>query len=448
LAVIHGRAATSAPYHFAVRSTSVRVLLVGPDDDARRALHLLLDRRGGQVAAAAELDAARKWLDANDCDVVIGASDLVHHLVTDRARIAVVRPRDVPGAIALLEAGIDHVVADPVDDLAIALALRHVRALPRRGQLATTVDLIGDSAAMQRLRATIHQVAATRTTVLVLGESGTGKELVARAIHDASPRRGRRFVAVNCAAIPPPLLESELFGHVKGAFTDAVRDRAGLFEDADGGTLLLDEIGELPLALQAKLLRVLQEGELRRVGDTASIKVDVRVVAATLRDLEAAVAAGTFREDLYYRLHVVPVHVPPLRDRPDDVPALARWFAARHGARHGRAVELSDDAVAALRDQPWPGNVRELENAVERAVVLADGDVIDAEFLATFVKRNGGAADPDVDQLSIKKATRRLEEELITRALGVTNGNRTNAAKLLEISHRALLYKIKEYGIS
>ncbi|HWU90514.1 MAG TPA: sigma 54-interacting transcriptional regulator, partial [Kofleriaceae bacterium] len=309
--------------------------------------------------------------------------------------------------------------------------------------------LVGDGEAMQRLRAMIQQIAATRSTALILGESGTGKELVARSIHEASQRRGRRFVAVNCAAIPAALLESELFGHVRGAFTDAIRDRAGLFEEATGGTLFLDEVGELPLPLQAKLLRALQEGEIRRVGDTAPIHVDVRLIAATLRDLADDVAAGRFREDLYYRLNVLPIHIPPLRDRPEDIPQLARFFARRHAARHGlREVALPDAVAGALAAQPWPGNVRELENMIERALVLADGPEIDLAYLSTLMSLRAPASHGGGDELSIKKATRELEQGLIRRALGVTQGNRTNAAKLLEISHRALLYKMKEYGIS
>jgi two-component system response regulator AtoC len=301
---------------------------------------------------------------------------------------------------------------------------------------------------MQKLKALIRMVAPTRTTVLVLGESGTGKELVARALHDASPRRDRKFVAINCAAVPATLLESELFGHTRGAFTDAVRDKAGLFEEADGGTLFLDEVGELSPPLQAKLLRALQESEIRRVGDTFPIKIDVRLIAATLRDLAVDVADGRFREDLFYRLNVVPIQVPPLRERAEDIPQLARFFATRHAARHQRDVALSEDAIEALAHQPWPGNVRELENVIERALVLADGPEIAVDFLGTVMRVQPPPSQADDGELSIKKATRSLEQELIRRALGVTQGNRTNAAKLLEISHRALLYKMKEYGIS
>ncbi len=426
-----------------------RVLLLGPDDEARRALHVLLDQRGLAVVAAGELEAARRHLAAADCDFVFATDEL--------ARAACAEP-DAPPVIAiahghdlmreLLDAGVTDIIAEP-DELSITLALRRAASLPRRGNApAVAHALIGDGAAMRKLRATIRTIGPTRTTVLVLGETGTGKELVARAIHAASPRADHKFVAFNCAAIPGPLLESELFGHVRGAFTDAVRDRSGLFEHADGGTLFLDEVGEMPLALQSKLLRVLQESELRRVGDTETIKVDVRVIAATLRDLSAEVAAGRFREDLYYRLAVVPIVIPPLRERAEDVPQLARFFAERHGERHRRTIALTDDAVELLARHAWPGNVRDLENVVERAVVLADGTAIDAGFLATIISVKAPALATDDAELSIKKATRNLEQGLIRRALGVTQGNRTNAAKLLEISHRALLYKMKEYGIS
>jgi two-component system response regulator AtoC len=369
----------------------------------------------------------------------------------------VVRPRDLVFSLALLEAGVDDVVTDPLDELALALALRHVATLPQRTAILAPPALVGDGEVMVKLRETIDRVAGTRSNVLVLGESGTGKELVARAIHDASARRGRRFVAINCAAIPASLLESELFGHRRGAFTDAVRDKRGLFEDADGGTLFLDEIGELPLALQAKLLRALQDGEIRRVGDTQSITVDVRLIAATLRDLADDVRGGRFREDLYYRLNVLAVALPPLRERTEDIPQLARFFARRHAGRHQLGdIELSDLAIEALVRQPWPGNVRELENVIERAVVLADRPasgldirVIDLDYLTSVMNvRPPPVAAVDADALSIKKATREIEQDLIRRALGVTQGNRTNAAKLLEISHRALLYKMKEYGIT
>jgi two-component system response regulator AtoC len=438
-----------------------RVLLLGPDDEARRALHVLVAKRGHDVVAATDLDSAKKHVASAECDVIVAAAEVAPEAIAlDGAPpvIAVVRSRDHEAALALLEAGARDVISEPIDELAITLALRSIAVVRKpngangangtNGTHAGVPDMIGDGAAMQKLKATLRLVAAQRTTVLILGESGTGKELVARAIHAMSPRRAKRFVAINCAAIPGTLLESELFGHVKGAFTDAVRDKPGLFEDADGGTLFLDEIGDMPLPLQSKLLRALQESEIRRVGDSASIKIDVRLIAATLRDLTEDVASGRFREDLFYRLNVLPVQVPALRDRPEDIPQLARFFAARHGERHHRTLELTDDLLESLARQPWPGNVRELENVIERAIVLADGPEIDADFLATVMNVRGATGVVDDQELSIKKATRSLEADLIRRALGVTQGNRTNAAKLLEISHRALLYKMKEYGIS
>jgi two-component system response regulator AtoC len=298
----------------------------------------------------------------------------------------------------------------------------------------------------------VRKVAPQRTTVLLEGESGTGKELVARALHALSPRASLPFVAVNCGAFPAELVESELFGHVKGAFTDASRAKKGLAAEADGGTLFLDEIGELPLALQPKLLRFLQEGEIRPVGDTRSRKVDVRVVAATARDLTREVAGGTFREDLYWRLAVVPVRLPPLRERREDIPALAAHFLARY-ARLRPELErprFSDEALALLAAHRWPGNVRELEHAVERAVVLADGPVIREDEFPDAVRdgaRARGSVKVGDGSLSIRRATRALEADLIRAALERTGGNRTRAAELLELSYRALLYKIKEYGL-
>ncbi|TMA16908.1 MAG: sigma-54-dependent Fis family transcriptional regulator, partial [Deltaproteobacteria bacterium] len=274
----------------------------------------------------------------------------------------------------------------------------------------------------------------------------------ARALHDLSPRAERPFVAVNCGAIPAPLIESELFGHTKGAFTDARTAKRGLFEEADGGTLLLDEIGELPPPVQPALLRVLQQGEVRRVGDARSTRVDVRVLASTNRDLASQVQAGRFREDLYYRLNVVQVRLPPLRERQEEIGQLAERLIARHAERIGVASRrLSPRALELLQRYRWPGNVRELENALERALVLSEDDEIGPDALPDAVQRTlapepvPGSLDPD--DLSVKRAQRVLEADLIRRALERTQGNRTRAAELLELSPRALLYKIREYGL-
>jgi two-component system response regulator AtoC len=319
---------------------------------------------------------------------------------------------------------------------------------------------------MVEVRRQIQRIAAVKTTALITGETGTGKELAARALHDLSPRSSMPFVAVNCGSIPAELIESELFGHVKGAFTDAHRSKKGLIAEADGGTLFLDEVGELPLPLQVKLLRVLQEEEVRPVGDTRTEKVDVRVVAATHRDLQKGVATGQFREDLFYRLNVVNLHLPALRDRPEDILPLVRHFLERFNQRLNREppVEgLTADAEEALRSYAWPGNVRELENALERAMVLCDGTRLDdGDFPEKiFARRStpqapaaaglqlsglqlGQGAEAD---LSLKRAYRAVEEHFIRLALRRTRGNRTRAAETLDLSHRALLYKLKEYGI-
>jgi two-component system response regulator AtoC len=275
---------------------------------------------------------------------------------------------------------------------------------------------------------------------------------VARAIHELSPRSAMPFVAVNCGAIPAELIESELFGHVRGAFTDASRDKKGLASEADGGTLFLDEIGELPLHLQVKLLRFLQDEQVRRVGDTRSEKVDVRVVAATARDLTRATREGLFREDLFYRLNVVSLRLPSLRERPDDVPALVEHFLAKHRRLRPEAPlrGVSPEALEALRSHRWPGNVRELEHAIERAVVLADGPMLEESDLPDDVRAGPEPAVPvprPGGDLSVKRAFRALEEQLIREALERTGGNRTRAAELLDLSYRALLYKVKEYGI-
>jgi len=257
-------------------------------------------------------------------------------------------------------------------------------------------------------------------------------------------------VAINCGAIPENLLESELFGHVRGAFTDAVRNKIGLFEEADGGTLFLDEIGELPVGLQVKLLRVLQENEIRKVGENKPKKVDVRILAATIRDLAEMVQASTFREDLFYRLNVLAVKIPPLRERTEDIPMLVDHFLARCNAKLGTEVTgVEPAAMKMMMEYAWPGNVRELENLVERAVILCDGERITPDLLTDKVRSAPPqpVANLPAGQLSVKKTVRVVEEELIRRALAETGGNRTRASKLLEISHRTLLYKLKDYGI-
>ncbi len=311
-------------------------------------------------------------------------------------------------------------------------------------------NIVAKSTKMLEIFATVKKISEYKTTVLLLGESGTGKELVARALHYNSSRQDKPFITVNCGAIPENLLESELFGHVKGSFTGAHRTKKGLFEEADNGTLFLDEIGELPLLLQVKLLRALQEEEIRRVGDTAAIKVDVRIIAATVKDLAKEVEQGNFREDLFYRLNVLPITLPPLRERKEDVPLLVDHFLKKYTQKLAVSItEVSQEALNLLMDYDWQGNVRELENTIERAVVLSNGPDIKPENLPAHIRETSHSTGIRLqdDEYSIKKMSRIMEEELILKALRKTKGNRTKAAKLLEISHRALLYKIKQFKL-
>jgi two-component system response regulator AtoC len=310
--------------------------------------------------------------------------------------------------------------------------------------------MVGKSKSMRDLFQLARKVASFNTTVLISGESGTGKELVARGLHSASPRAAMPFVAINCGGIPENLLESEFFGHVKGAFTGAETSKNGLFAEADGGTLFLDEIGELPLDLQVKLLRVLQEGEIRPVGSTRTRLVDVRIIAASARNLAQEVEQGRFREDLYYRLNVLAIHIPPLRDRPDDIALLANHFLKKVNRKLDTEVRsIAPAALALLLKHPWPGNARELENIMERAVIMADGGVILPENLPLQLRGDSNEAlTLDAYQgFSLKAAADLMERKLIARALDATAGNKSRAAELLEISYPSLLSKIKKYRL-
>jgi two-component system response regulator AtoC len=295
------------------------------------------------------------------------------------------------------------------------------------------------------------KVAQYNTTVLIAGESGTGKELIAKAIHMNGPRSKRQLVSLNCGAVPETLLESELFGYRRGAFTGADKDKKGLFHEAEGGTIFLDEIGELPLSLQVKLLRVLQENEIRPVGESKPNKIDVRVVAATGKDLSSEVEKGTFRQDLFYRLNVLRIEMPPLRERPEDIPLLAQYFIRKLNKKLGRKVQgVAPSAMSILLRHQWPGNVRELENVFERAMVLSEESVLKPDNFPSEVGGESPLPWPDeaFQGFSVKAAQKILEKKLIAKALRTTGGNRTKAAQLLEISHPSLLTKIKAYGIS
>jgi len=313
--------------------------------------------------------------------------------------------------------------------------------------------LIGDSPALVEIFKVIGRVAGRKSTVLITGESGTGKELVARAIHAHSLRKDGPLVSINCGALTETILESELFGHVKGSFTGAVSDKKGLFEAADGGTLLLDEIGETSKAVQVKLLRVLQEEKVRRVGDTRDIPVDVRIIAATNQDLATLIREGTFREDIYFRLNVIPIHVPPLRERLEDLPKLVLYFLSKYsvgGGGHG--VEIRPDALIALEGYHWPGNVRELENVVERVVAMNPGAAITAEDLPDFVRAGGTPGQipgPDVFPrgFNLEDTVGEFEKQIIIKALRLTGGRRSEVVRLLGLTDRTLRYRLDKYGL-
>ncbi|MBI1734514.1 MAG: sigma-54-dependent Fis family transcriptional regulator [Candidatus Rokubacteria bacterium] len=324
-----------------------------------------------------------------------------------------------------------------------ALILENRRLQGRVDELTGRGEILGTSAAICEVLRLIEQVAPTSATVLVQGESGTGKELVARALHQLSPRHDRPFIRVNCAALPDTLLESELFGHEKGAFTGAIGRRQGRFELADGGTLLLDEVGDLSPLAQAKVLRVLQEGEFETIGATRTLKVDVRVIAATNRDLASLVTEKKFREDLYYRLQVITIAVPPLRERRDDVPLLAQAFLGRYAARHRRPLEgFTEEALRRLLDYAWPGNVRELEHTVERAVVLARGPFVEVGDLPEPIAQ--AAPSTRAVSIPIGMPLEKVEQRLIEETLRHTRGNKELAAKLLGIASRTIYRKLKE----
>ncbi|UCD36377.1 MAG: sigma-54-dependent Fis family transcriptional regulator [Nitrospiraceae bacterium] len=308
--------------------------------------------------------------------------------------------------------------------------------------------IIGKSPAIRDVAAQIRKVAPAKTTVLLLGESGTGKELFARAIHDLSPRKDHPFVAINCAAIPRELLESELFGHEKGAFTGAGERKPGKLELAEKGTVFLDEIGEMDMALQAKILRALQEEEIERVGGTSPVRTDVRIIAASNRDLEEAMGKNTFREDLFYRLNVLPITIPPLRERREDIPVLIEHFMEKYSAElNAGGKSISPEAMKVLTDYFWKGNVRELENVIERAMILCDGDSITPRELRLAPSAPAGIPlEGTLDEVA-KAALRAAETKRIRKALEDAGGNKTRAAELLKVSYKTLLTKIKEYGI-
>ncbi|MDI1435282.1 sigma-54-dependent transcriptional regulator [Polyangium sorediatum] len=482
-----------------------QILVVDDEANLRRVLSAQLGRDGYEVHTAEDGEEALAFLKEHHIDLVItdlrmpkvDGMDLLRAAMRDdptRPVVMLTAHGTVDNAVEALKTGAFDYITKPFDqhevrlvvrkalrtrDLASADASRDVAASasPREG--SARFGIIGESQPIHDLYAIIERVSDTPTTVLITGESGTGKELVARALHENSGRRDRPFIKVNCAAIPKDLMESELFGYERGAFTGAVASKPGRFELASGGTLFLDEIGEIPNEMQVKLLRVLQESEFERVGGIKTIRVDVRLVAATNRDLKREIGAGSFREDLFYRLNVVSIALPALRERRTDIPPLVSYFIAKFNARLRKSIEgVEPDALERLASYGWPGNIRELENVIERAVLFADGARIRLEDLSEEVRSNAGPSSavaasvpasaegarppspssPDPQQgesasiadglkEQVKAAMSKLERDLIVRALKQTQGNVTHAARLLKISRKGLQLKMKELGL-
>jgi len=458
-----------------VEPSGQRILVIDDEANMRHMLTAVLKKAGYEVDSASDGESGLHQVEQTPydyilCDIKMPVMSGVDFLKTAGERIGqstvimMSAYGNIDTAIETMKLGAYDYISKPFkpDEVLLTLKKAEERESLRREnrRLKARIDefekyfrfgnMVAKSPAMISVFQLAQKAARYSTTVLILGESGTGKELIARGIHYEGARASRPLIPVNCGGIPESLLESELFGYKKGAFTGADRNKKGLFQEADGGSIFLDEIGELPLSLQVKLLRVLQENEVRPVGDSKSMRVDVRVIAATARNLEEEVKRGQFREDLFYRLNVLAISLPPLRQRSEDIPHLCRHFLERFNAKMKKSIrDVGPAAMSLLLDYGWPGNVRELENVIERAVLLAEDRVLLPEHLPATVgaasKSAGGDAPPQ--GLSLKEAQKTIEKRLIVQALKETRGNRTQAARRLEISHPSLLSKIKAYGI-
>ena len=462
-----------------------QILVVDDEPNLRRVLSAQLERDGYDVHTAEDGEQALGMLKEHHIDLVISdlrmpkidGMELLRRVVGSEEAMPVViitAHGTVDNAVEALKTGAFDYITKPFDQAEVRTVVRKAlrtrdlserdasRPIASAAPAGVRYDIIGQSSSILDLYAILDRVADTPTTVLITGESGTGKELVARALHENSSRKDKPFIKVNCAAIPRDLMESELFGYERGAFTGAVSSKPGRFELASGGTLFLDEIGSIPVEMQVKLLRALQESEFERVGGVKTIRVDVRLVAATNSDLKKEIAAGSFREDLYYRLNVVPIRLASLRERAEDIPLLVEHFVAKFNARLKKTVTGTDEeAEALLRGYPWPGNIRELENVIERAVLFCDKSELTAADLPAEVRGTSPsgppspaphkAADTPVGQDGLKEQVKaamvRLERELIVRALDQTGNNVTHAARLLKISRKGLQLKMKELGL-
>ena len=450
-----------------------RLLIIDDEESMLEMLSIVTSKAGYEVTLARNGEEGLIALGKGDfplvlCDLKmprldgIGFLEKARELGFDAPIIMMSAYAAIEDAVAAIKGGAYDFLTKPIkaDEVLLTLmrAAEHMRLRRENLLLRRQIDelqvsqglggIVAQSPVMIAFLKTASRVAQYDTTVLITGESGTGKELLARGIHAQSSRAHKPFLAVNCGGMPENLLESELFGYVKGAFTGAEKDRKGIFQEAEGGTLFLDEIGELPVNAQVKLLRVLQEREVRPVGGARTVSVDVRVLAATARDLQEEAKAGAFREDLFFRLNVIPLHVPPLQERKEDIPLLCVHLLTKIGKRFGKSVpELSPAALALLLHHHWPGNVRELENALERAVVLADKIILPEHLPENLLEQESkNCLEGVLGTFSLKKGQREMERVLIRRALDATGGNKSKAGLLLEISYPSLLSKMKEYG--
>jgi DNA-binding NtrC family response regulator len=467
-----------------------RIVLADDEVNLRRVLGAILQRDGYQVEEAADGEDALKLIDSGVAAVItdlrmpkLDGMGLLRRVVNDHPEIPVIMITahgSVDSAVGAVKLGAFDYIEKPFEQsqirqvVAKAVKTRELNSRAPRLQTSLTAHdgpgkfgLVGRSPQLESVFGVIEKVADTPSTVLITGESGTGKELIARALHANSSRKDGPFIKINCAAIPKTLMESELFGYEKGAFTGAVGSKPGRFELADTGTLFLDEIGEIPVEMQVKLLRVLQESEFERVGGIKTLKVDVRLVTATNRDLQKEVAAGNFREDLFYRLNVVPIHLPPLRERTGDIPLLVEHFVGKFNERLKKNItHVEDAALARLVQHPWQGNIRELENVLERTILFCEGTAILARDLppelqapalappaaahadapARVLDASVSRPDGSLKEM-VRHETERLERELIQRALDETGGNVTQAARKLKISRKSLQNKMKEFGL-
>jgi len=445
------------------------ILIVDDDEGLRETLGVIVRRLGHHSIAAADVAAGESVLAERQVDLVVsdlrmpGGSgldllDIVGRVAPDTPVIMLTAYGTVETAVQAMQKGAFDYLLKPFDTAEIEVRIGRALEVRRcrmendylREELAgqgAFDELIGVSDALKRVAELIQNVAPAKTSVIITGETGTGKELVARAIHRRSPRAEQMLVPVNLAAVPLDLLETELFGHVRGAFTGAVSDRAGRFELAHGGTLFLDEIADAPLALQPKILRVLQDGVIERLGSNQRREVDVRIMSATNRNLDAAVASGALRADLYYRLGVVHISLPPLRERREDIPYLAAHFLRKFGRARSEGVpKITEEALRMLQDYPWPGNVRELENVIERATILCRGDSVGVRHL--HLRTPGTSSAEDQPGIRLDDSLDRVEREIILRALEDTNNVKSKAARLLGVSERSLWYRIRKHGLS